>query len=100
MVRPYPWPESEGGLQPADPYIRRYWTALIGPGAVADLLRLIRAAAAGTAIRRPVHTSLLASEGLVRFSRGRLEVRATVPLLSAAHRSRLHPLLQRELTNL
>ena len=99
-MRPFLWPDSDDGLLPSDPYVRRFWCALIGPGAVIDLLRMIRAAESGRTILRPTHTALLATEDLVRKARGRLEVRATVPLLSDAHRRRLHPLLQRELAGL
>ncbi|MFV1963285.1 MAG: hypothetical protein ACC658_15815, partial [Acidimicrobiia bacterium] len=36
--------KSEGRFRPSDPYVRRFWVAAIGPSAVAELLRLVRAA--------------------------------------------------------
>ena len=42
IITPLPWETTNSDIitYPLDhPYIRRYWTATIGPGAVADLLR-------------------------------------------------------------
>ena len=50
-----------------DPAIRRFWTALIGPGAVADLLRLTAAARAGRRLRHPIHLQILFHEGLAHW---------------------------------
>ncbi|MFQ5948534.1 MAG: hypothetical protein ACE5KX_06720 [Acidimicrobiia bacterium] len=79
-----------------DPYIRRFWTAVIGPGAVADLLRLVTAAKKRIQIRRPLYLGVLAREGLVRAENGRLWIRPTIPPLSVTHARRLPPLLRQE----
>jgi len=76
--------------------VRRYWTAVLGPGAVTDLLRLMTAARRGCPIRQPLHLAELARAGLVRFGPGRVWVRETVPPLSAAHHRRLPPAVRAE----
>ncbi|HZD22439.1 MAG TPA: hypothetical protein VE569_03430 [Acidimicrobiia bacterium] len=44
---------TEVGVEPSDPYVRRFWVAALGPGAVAELLRLISAAGKGEEVRLP-----------------------------------------------
>ncbi len=89
-------PLAEIGYPAQHPYVRRYWTAAIGPGAVADLLRLSAAASRGRPLRRPLHLSVLISENLVRAEDGRLLVRSTVPPLPSRHARRLPPALRAE----
>lgn len=84
------------GYPPDDPYVRRFWVAVMGPGAVADLLRLMKAAAERRPIRRPHHLAELAREDLVRFRAGRVLVRRTVPPLGAPQVRRLPPGLRAE----
>jgi len=84
------------GYPPHHPYVRRYWTAVLGPGAVADLLRLITAARRGCSLREPLHLAELARAGLVRFEPGRVWVRDTVPPLSPPNLRRLPPALRGE----
>ena len=99
--RPYveavllPW---QGGMDPADWYVRRYWTAAIGAPAVADLLRLIQAAKKGHPIRRPIHAAHLARVGLVVHAGSRMIVPATIPPVPARLTYRLPPALRRELS--
>jgi len=81
---------------PADPAVRRYWTALIGPGAVADLLRLTSAAISGQSLKRPLHLQVLLSEGLVERREDSFLVRRRVPALSEGHQRRLSPRLRAE----
>ena len=69
MVKPRMW-AAPGGYPADHDYVRRYWTAAIGAGAVADLLRLMQAAKRRRSIRRPVNTPALVRSGLVRRSRG------------------------------
>ncbi len=68
----------------------------MGPGAVADLLRLITAARRGAPIPQPLNLAELARAGLVRFEPGRIWVRETVPPLSPGHVRRLPPALRGE----
>jgi len=97
-VAPLLWsgrPEAPG-YPSHHPYVRRYWTALLGPGAVADLLRLITAARRGRSLPEPLHLAELARAGLVRFEPGRVWVGETVPPLSPQHLQRLPPALRGE----
>ncbi len=98
MVHPRVFEDHLAALgYPLDhPYVRRFWTATIGPGAVADLLRLAVAARRGRSLPRPIHLAELVYEDLVRRTPEGLEVRSTVPPLSAAQVQRLHPALRRE----
>ena len=89
--------DATGGYAPTDPYVRRYWTPLLGPGAVADLLRLATAARRGRSLPRPLHLSQLARAGLVRFYGRRVDVRAEIPPVPAGRLQSLPPFLRREL---
>lgn len=77
------------GHAPDDPAVRRYWTALIGPGAVADLLRLTASARNGRPIRRPLHLGLLLHEGLIGREAGHILVHRNVPMMTERHLRRL-----------
>ncbi len=89
-------PLGEIGYPPDHPYVLRFWVAAIGPGAVTDLLRLMKAAAEHRGIRRPHHLAELAREDLLRFRAGRVLVRRTVPPLGARQVRRLPPVLRAE----
>ena len=101
-ARPRPWitPRCAGphpdGHTLDDPAVRRYWTALLGPGAVADLLRLTAAALVGRKLRRPLHLGLLLHEGLVLRHHTDIVVRTNIPPLEHRHLRRLHPALRAE----
>lgn len=84
------------GHAPDDPAVRRYWTAAIGPGAVADLLRLTAAARAGRRIREPLRLPLLTSEGLVERDGAIVLVRPRIPHLGPRQLRRIHPSLRGE----
>lgn len=98
VLRPSVWHDPHATLgYPLDhPYVRRFWTAVMGPGAVADLLRLATAAARDRSLPRPVHLPMLIREGLAMSQGGTIAVRTTVPLLGAAQVRRLPPPLRRE----
>lgn len=107
LVRPtaLPRPYIQPRLAPAnghpshaidDPMIRRYWSALVGPGAVADLLRLTVAARRGKRLRRPLHLSSLLREGLVLRDGEAIVVPERVPCLDDGQQRRLHPSLRAE----
>ena len=99
MVRPRLWRAPRG--YPADhDYVRRYWTAAIGAGAVADLLRLMQAAKRQRSIRRPVNTPALARSGLIVGRDSHLYVRSTVPPLPTELLRRLPPSLRHEIAKL
>lgn len=97
-MRPRPWRDAlaELGFPPDHPYVRRFWTAVIGRGAVADLLRLTVAAQRDRSLLRPVHLPLLLHEGLVRRAGDDLWVRTTIPPLGVRQVRRLAPRLRRE----
>ncbi len=80
--------------------MRRYWTALMGPGAVADLLRLIAAAGSGRVLREPLHLAVLASEDLAHLSPGLVLVSRLVPYLDEGRIGRLRPSLRAEYRSL
>jgi hypothetical protein len=84
------------GHDPADPAVRRFWSAVIGPSAVADLLRLTAAARQQRRIREPVRLAQLAAEGLVDRSRDLVLVRPRIPFLGPSHVRRLSPALRAE----
>ena len=77
------------------PYVRRYWTATIGPGAVADLLRLATAAQRGRSLRRPTHLHVLVRVNLVHADGDHIFVRTKIPQLSPLHVRLLPPELRR-----
>lgn len=83
-----------------DAYVRRYWTALLGPGTVADLLRMVAAAERSVQIRRPHHLSALLTEGLVCRTRFGYEVASTIGPLPAHRLRRLPLFLRTELRNM
>ena len=101
IPRPYIRPRlapGDGGLghAPDDPIVRRDWSALVGPGAVADLLRLTAAARRGRRVRRPLHLSSLLREGLVHRDGEAILVPERVPCLDDGQLRRLHPSLRAE----
>lgn len=84
-----------GGLDPSHPYVRTYWTALMGQGAVADLLRLIAAARREETIPHPLYLPVLCREGLAHHADQAVWVRGLVPPLGRVHLPRL-PLVLRK----
>ena len=57
---------------------------MLGPGAVADLLRLATAASRDRSLRRPIGLSQLSVVGLVREHEGNVEVRTVIPPLTTS----------------
>ncbi|MDJ0953963.1 MAG: hypothetical protein QNJ81_09800 [Acidimicrobiia bacterium] len=98
IIKPIPWDWDGGctGYTPTHPYVRLYWTATIGPGAVADLLRLATAATRGRSLRRPTHLHVLVRVGLAHTHKGHVFVRTTIPELNAIQVRLLPPDLRRQ----
>jgi len=90
------WTERPPGFPTQHPYVRKFWTAAIGSGAVADLMRLAVAAQRGRPLLLPMSTALLTREGLVSWSRGRLLAGVSVPPVPDRHLRRMAPSLRRE----
>jgi hypothetical protein len=84
------------GFPAHHPYVRRFWTAALGPGAVTDLLRLIAAAIQQRPLPRPDYLPLLTRAGLVFLSSGTLWVGRSVPPLGDAQLRRLPPAVRAE----
>ena len=99
IITPLPWQSTDPDIvtYPTNhPYVRRYWTATIGPGAVADLLRLATAAQRGRSLRRPTHLHVLVRANLVHTKSGNVFVRTAIPELSPIHIRLLPPDLRRQ----
>lgn len=77
----------------SDPYVRRFWVAALGPSAVAELLRLVRAAGKGEDVRLPRSLPLLLRAQLVVVANGGLGVVDSVPEVPAQLRWRFPPSL-------
>lgn len=95
IVHPAVWDSAEAGYPASSVYVRTFWTALLGPGAVADLLRLATAASRGRSLLRPVNLSMLCAAGLARDRGGSLEIRVIVPQLTVHQLRSLPPAVRR-----
>jgi hypothetical protein len=80
-----------GGFEPSDPYVRRFWVAAIGSSAVAELLRLVRAAEKGEAVRLPRTLPALLRVGLVKAEASQLVVFDHIPEVPPELRWRFPP---------
>ena len=94
LVAPLLFDRAVEGHDPDDPVAHRFWCAVIGPGAVADLLRLTAAAHSGRRIREPLRLALLAREGLVIRQGPVVLVRPRIPFLGRRHLRMIHPTLR------
>jgi hypothetical protein len=81
----------EHGIKPSDAYVRRFWVAALGPGAVAELLRLVSAAGKGEEVRLPRHLPQLLRAGLVSVVDGNLAVVGRLPEVPVEMRWRFPP---------
>ena len=98
VITPLPWETSSTTITtyPTDhPYVRLYWTATIGPGAVADMMRLATAAKRGRSLRRPTHLHVLVRSNLVHTRSGNIFVRTRIPELNIIQVRLLPPELRR-----
>jgi hypothetical protein len=96
LIAPLLFDRDADGHRADDPAVRRFWSAAIGPGAVADLLRLTAAAHAGRRIKEPVRLSILTAEGLVATHGDVVLVRPLIPRLGHRQLRRLRPSLRAE----
>jgi hypothetical protein len=95
VIVPILMPGTADSYAPTDPYVRRFWIPIVGPGAVADVLRLTAAARGGRPLRIPLHLEVLAREDLATITpHGRIAVPETIPGLAAHQVSRLPPALR------
>ncbi len=99
-IRPRLIHTGRAGHSPDDPLVRRFWVALVGPGAVADLLRLTAAAHHHRTIRRPIHLPVLLREGLIERDGNDILVHPRIPTLLPCHLRRLRPSLRAEYLDL
>jgi hypothetical protein len=81
----------DNGIEPSDAYVRRFWVAALGPGAVAELLRLVSAARKGEEVRLPRHLPQLLRAGLVSVVDGTLAVVERLPEVPSDMRWRFTP---------
>ncbi len=95
FVRPFAIPIT-AGFAPSHEYVRRYWVAAIGAGAVEDLLRLSAAAKRGQAVPRPLFMQTLMTEGLAVFWRDQVGIPCPIPPLGSRAADRLSPSLASE----
>jgi len=79
------------GIEASDPYVRKFWVAALGPGAVAELLRLVSAAGKGEDVRLPRHLPQLLRAGLVTIVEGTLAVCQLIPHVPLEMRWRFPP---------
>ena len=95
QIAPRLWPHGlNGGVDPSHSYVRTYWTAVLGPGVVTELLRVITAAKRASTIPHPLFLPVLCREGLVHYAGKAVWVRDLVPPLSRRHVARLTPALK------
>ncbi len=88
-------PTKRIGYPPTHEYVRRFWIAVLGPGAVADLLRITAAAHSGRSLKEPVHLSTLLAAGLVLWHGETLAVPDRIPPVPDHLVARFPPPLRR-----
>ncbi|HLT95833.1 MAG TPA: hypothetical protein VK070_03505 [Acidimicrobiia bacterium] len=88
--------EVDNGFRPDDPYVRRFWVAALGQGAVGELLRVVRAGADGAWIPLPIWLPQLLRADLVWVVEGTLVTRNRIPPVPVALQRRFPPSLRDE----
>jgi hypothetical protein len=83
----------EPGFPATHPYVRRFWVAALGSEAIAELLRMVRAAEKGEGVRLPRHLPQLLRAGLVTATSGAITVSRVIPPVPPALRWRFPPSL-------
>jgi hypothetical protein len=81
------------GFPATHPYVRRFWVAALGSEAIAELLRMVRAAEKGEGVRLPRYLPQLLRAGLVTATSGAIAVSKVIPAVPPALRWRFPPSL-------
>ncbi len=82
------------GIPVHDAYVRTFWVATIGQGAVADLLRLIGCGRRRTPIKRPNFLHVLLRHQLVAIDDGVIVVPDSIPVVPPHLVRTLHPAIR------
>lgn len=85
---------SGPGYPAHDLYVRRFWTAILGASAIAELLRIATAAQKGNRIPRPIHLKNLMEVGLVKVVDGEILIGDLIPPVPGSLIRRLTPSLR------
>lgn len=85
---------SPGGFSPGHEYVRRFWAAAIGRGAIRDLLELFVAGLRQRTVPEPFYLRVLLSAGLVEVIGDRILMPSRVPQLPSVMVTRLSPHLR------
>ena len=85
---------SGPGYPAHDLYVRRFWTAVLGAAAIAELLRIAEAARKGNRIRRPIHLQNLMEMGLVKVEGGEILIGDLIPPVPGSLLRRMTPSLR------
>lgn len=88
--------DREGPFSASHPYIRRFWVAALGSGAIAELLRLVRAAEKGEEVRLPRYLPQLLRADLVSVTSSAIRVGNRFPVVPRELRWRFPPSLAGE----
>jgi len=87
-------PAAQQGFSPGHEYVRLFWAAALGKGAVRDLLDLFLAGLRRRRVCEPFYLAVLASAGLVQVTEGRIRMPSRVPPLPSSMVNRLAPHLR------
>ncbi len=82
------------GFSPGHEYVRRFWAAAIGKGAIRDLLELFVAGLRHKPVQEPFYLRVLLSAGLVEVRGDLIRIPSRVPLLPSSMVTQLSPYLR------
>ena len=85
---------SSEGFSPGHEYVRRFWAAAIGRGAIRDLLELFLAGLRQRTVQEPFYLGVLLAAGLVEVLGNRIRIPSRVPPLPTNMVLRLSPYLR------
>lgn len=83
-------PDGEG-FSPGHEYVRRFWAAVVGNGAIRDLLDIFLAGLRRRAVPEPFYLSVLLAAGLAEVNGEHIRMPVRVPLLHSSLVARLNP---------